>query len=199
MFQIILADNVFCSNYTFIQIEGQGFSGECSSEVPAGMVITYAIRNVVKSWYITSTSYTTATGAWGIPVNGYNIAPQTTFSSTTSTSATSSTTSTLATSSTVVTPPTTNTPQSSSGLSTGAKVGIGVGFAFLALTLGAVIVFLFVQRKRKSVADGRELASNLRSKNVGPIVIQERTNELEGREMDGLEGRGVPAEMDSTH
>ena len=190
---------MFCSNYAFIQIEGEGVTGECSSVVPAGKVITYAIRDVFESWYITSTSYTTATGAWGIPVNGYNIAPQTTFSSTTSTSATSSATSTLATRSIVVTPPATNTPQPSSVLSTGAKVGIGVGFAVLGLALAAVIVFLFVQRKRKSVTNGRGPASNLKSENTGPVVIQERMNELEGREMGGLEGRGVPAEMDSTH
>ena len=163
------------------------------------MVITYAIRNVVESWYITSTSYTTATCAWGTPVNGYNIAPQTSFSSTISTSATSSTTSAFATRSAVVTPPATNTPQPSSGLSTGAKAGIGVGFALLALALGALIVFLFVQRKQKSVTNGREVASNLKSENTGPVVIQGRMNELEGRRMNELEGRGVPAEMDSAH
>ena len=199
VFQIILADNVFCSNYTFLQIEDQGTTGECSSEVPAGMVITYAVRDLLESWFITSTSYTTATQAWGIQVNGYNIAPQTTFSSTTSTSATSSTPSILATSSTIVAPPATNIPQPSSGLSTGAKVGIGVGVGFLALALGALIVFLFVQRKRKRITNGGEPASNLKSENTGPVVIQERINELEGREMDELEGRGLPAEIDSTH
>ena len=100
-----------------------------------------------------------------------------------------------------MTPPATNTPQPSSGLSTGAKVGIGVGVGvgFLALALSALIVYIFAQRKRKRITNGRELASNLKSENTGPVVIQQRMNELEGREMDVLEGRGVPAEMDSTH
>ena len=181
---------MFYSNYTFIQIVDQGSTGECSSELPADSVITYAIRNLAQTWFITSTSYTTVTQVWGIQINGYNIAPQTSFSSTTSTPATSST---------IGTPTVTNTPQPSSGLSTGAKAGIGVGVAFSALGLGALIVFIFAQRKRKRITDGGEPASNLKSENTGPVVIQQRMNELEGREMGELEGREMPAEVDSTH
>jgi len=174
-------------NYTFVQVENEGITGECSSEVPAGKVITYAIRDQQQSWFTTSTSYTTVTQAWGIQINGYNIAPQTTSSSTTSTSATSSI---------AGTPPATNTPQPSSGLSTGAKAGIGVGVALGALALGALIVFIFAQRKRKYIADGGEPASNLKSENTGPVAVHELDGWREAG-MNELEGRGVPAEMDS--
>lgn len=154
------------------------------------MLITYAIRDFDSTWFTTSTSYTTVTQAWGIQVNGYNIAPQTTFSSTTSTTATSST---------IVTPPATSTPQPSSGLSIGAKVGIGVGVAFSALALGVLVVFIFAQRKRKRITGGGKPAPNLKNENTSPVLIQQRMHELEGRAMDELEGRELPAEIDSTH
>ena len=188
--QVILADIMFCSNYTFIQIIDQGTPGECSSVVPAGRVITYALQDKTLSWFTTSTSYTTDTQAWGVQMNGYNIAPQTTFLSTTSTSATSST---------IGTPPAPNIPQPSSGLSIGAKAGIGFGVAFWALALGALIVFFWAQRKRKCIIDGGGSASNLKSKITGPVVIHERMGELEGRRINELEGRGMPAEIDSTY
>jgi len=176
VFQVILADVVIYSNYTFIQTRDAGDSGQCSSEVPAGKVITYAIRNPEQSWLITSTSYTTITQAWGIHMNGYNIAPQATLTS--------------AASSTAGTPPATNTPQLSSGLSTGTKAGIGVGVALGALALVALIVFIFVQRKRKRITDSGELASNLKSENTGPVMA----HELEGQRESGineLDGRGL--------
>ncbi len=167
---------MFSSNYTFFQTKDQGTPGECSSVVPAGRVITYALQEQKSSWFTTSTSYTTDTQAWGIQINGYNIAPQTTFSSTASTSATSSTV---------------GTPQPSSGLSTGAKAGIGFGVALWALALGALIVFLFAKRQRKRIIDGGGPVSNLKSKITGPVAVHERIDELDGREM--------PAEMDSTY
>jgi hypothetical protein len=180
---------VVCSNYSFVQSEDAGITGECESEVPAGEVITYATRDPESSWYITSTSYTTVTQAWGIQMNGYNIAPPTTSSSTTSTSATSST---------ARTPSATPTAQPSSGLSTGAKAGIGVGVALGALALGALIVFIFAQRKRKRIADG---GYNLKSQNPGSVAV----HELEARrqagisELDSRGGRAVPAEIDSRY
>jgi hypothetical protein len=182
---------VVCSNYSFVQIEDAGITGECESEVPAGEVITYATRDPESSWYITSTSYATATQAWGIQMNGYNIGPPTTSSSTTSTSATSST---------ARTPSATATTKPSSGLSTGAKAGIGVGVALGALALGALIVFIFAQRKRKRkrLADG---GYNLKSQNPGSVAV----HELEARrqagisELDSRGGRAVPAEIDSRY
>ena len=149
-------------------------------------MISYATQGQKSQFIITSTSYTTDTQAWGIQINGYNIAPQTTFSSATSTSETSST---------VGISPATKALQPSSGLSTGAKAGIGFGVAFWALALGALIVFLFAQRKRKHFVDGGGPASTLKSKNTGPVV----TCELEGRTMNELENTGMPAEMDSTY
>ena len=178
-----------CSNYSFVQIEDAGITGECESEVPAGEVITYATRDPESSWYITSTSYATATQAWGIQMNGYNIGPPTTSLSTTSTSATSSTTGV---------PPATNTPQPSSGLSTGGKAGIEVGVALGALILGALILLILAQRKRNRIADGGRPAFNLKSENNGPAAV----HELEGWREAGvgeLQGRGVPAEIDSRH
>jgi hypothetical protein len=183
---------VVCSNYSFVQIEDAGITGECESEVPAGEVITYATRDPESSWYITSTSYATATQAWGIQMNGYNIGPPTTSSSTTSTSATSST---------ARTPSATATTKPSSGLSTGAKAGIGVGVALGALALGALIVFIFAQRKRKRIADGGEPGYNLKRQNLGSVAV----HELEARrqaglsELDSRGGREVPAEIDSRY
>lgn len=166
-----------------------GTTGECSSEVAADKVISFATRDQQQFWVTTSTSYTTVTQAWGIPMNGYNIAPQTTSSTTTSTSATSSTTGV---------PPATNTPQPSSGLSTGGKAGIEVGVALGALILGALILLILAQRKRNRIADGGRPAFNLKSENNGPAAV----HELEGWREAGvgeLQGRGVPAEIDSRH
>ena len=180
-----------CRDYSFVEIADGGVTDECSSEVPAGEVITYAIRDQDMSWVITSTSYTTVTQAWGIQMNGYNIAPQITSSSTTSTSATSST---------ARTPSATATTQPSSGLSTGAKAGIGVGVALGALALGTLIVFIFAQRqrKRKRIADGGEPVYNLKSPNPGSVAV----HELDVRRQAGiseLDSRGVPAEIDSRY
>jgi hypothetical protein len=57
----MLADIVVCSNYTFVQIEDVGITGECSSEVAADKVITYATRDQQEFRVIASTSYTTVT------------------------------------------------------------------------------------------------------------------------------------------
>jgi len=157
--------------------------------VPAGEIITYAIRDQQQSWFTTSTFYTTATQAWGIQINGYNIAPQTTSSSTTSTSATSTSTGA---------PPATNTPQPTSDFSTDAKAGIGVGVALGALALGALIVFIFAQRKRKGITDGREPASNPKSENTSPVAVHEIESWREAG-VSELEGRGLIAEIDSGH
>ena len=123
-------------------------------------------------------------------MNGYDIAPQTTFSSTASTSTTSST---------VGTPPATITLQPTSGLSAGTKAGIGAGFAFLALALGALIVFIFAQHKRKRITKGGEPAFNLEDENSSPLMIHKRTYELEGRGTAEAEGREMRAEIGSTH
>ena len=175
---------MFCSNYTFFQTIDRGTPAECSSVVPAGRIFSYAILDQKSSWFITSTSYTTDIQAWGVQINGYNIVPRTTFSSATS-----------ATSTTVGTPPATKTPQPSSGLSTGAKAGIGFGVTLWALALVALTVFFFAQRKRKHFVDGGGPVSTLKSKITGPVV----TYELEGRTMNELEGKGMPAEIDPTY
>ncbi|KAF3908193.1 hypothetical protein AA313_de0202252 [Arthrobotrys entomopaga] len=125
-------------NYTFVEIEGVGTTGECSSELPAGKEVSYAIRDQNNNWFITSTTYSTATPVWGIPINGYNIAQQIT-----------SPTSTIATSAGSGSPPATDTPKPSSGLSAGAKAGIGVGAAVGALILGALILWSFIIRRRR--------------------------------------------------
>ncbi|KAK6541153.1 hypothetical protein TWF694_008524 [Orbilia ellipsospora] len=139
-------------NYTFVEIEDRGITGECSSELPANQEVSYAIRNEANNWVITSTSYSTATPIWGIPIHGYNIVQQIT--SPTSTTATSPNSSTGSAS-----PPATgtNTPQPSSGLSTGAKAGIGVGVAVGALLLGVLMFIFIIQRRRKRTISDEDL------------------------------------------
>lgn len=185
----MLADITTCSNYTFVQTEDVGITGECSSEVAADKVIAYATRGYQQVWVITSTSYTTVNQAWAIPMNGYNVASQTTSSTTTSTSATSSTTGT---------PPATNTPQPSSGLSTGGKAGIGVWVALRALILGDLILLILAQRNRNRIANGGGPAFNLKSENTGPAAVHEPEG-LREAGVSELQGRGIPAEIDSRH
>ncbi|KAJ6259078.1 hypothetical protein Dda_5975 [Drechslerella dactyloides] len=182
-------------DYTIAKVQSEsirvGIYGlECSSVVPAGKAITFATRNRQGTWFLTTTSYTTVTQAWGVPINGYNIADQITSSaSTTSTIGASTTAGTsLTTNTTPTTPatpttnttnttPTTNTThptsdtthsssgttQPSFGLSTGAIAGIGVGVAFGALALGALITIIFLKfrAKRKRIGGGEDW--------VGPI------------------------------
>ena len=90
-------------------------------------------------WITATTSYTTASPAWGIQINGYNIAQVTGTTSATTSGPTSSATGTG-------TPPS----QPSSGLSTGAKAGIGIGVALVAIALGALLVFILARRKKRS-------------------------------------------------
>lgn len=64
-------------------------------------------------------------------------------------------------------------------------MGIGVGVVLGALALGALIVFIFEQRKRKRLASGGERASNLKSGNTGPVAV----HELEGWREAGMSSR----------
>lgn len=159
-------------------------------------MISYAVRDEAMSWIVTTTSYTTATQAWGIPINGYNIAPQTASPSSSTPISTSPTGS-----STGGNLPATNTSQPSSGLSTGAKAGIGVGAAVGALVVLALIAFILLRRRKRkqnTVVSVESPDSNFKTPVVQPHP--DKTHELQGwREepVNELDGREVPSEIDS--
>lgn len=137
-------------DYTFISSANWGDTGQCSSVISKGQSASYWTRNSAQSWVIATTTYTAATKAWGVPINGYNVGqkaliPAQITSSTLSTSTRSPTSS--SSSPATATPPITK-ETTSSELSTGAKAGIGAGAALLALALIGAIVFIFMKRKR---------------------------------------------------
>jgi hypothetical protein len=187
---------LFARGYTFVAIESLGNTGQCSSVIPANQVITYAARDASSSWHTFTTSYTTASPAWGIQINGYNIAQVT---ATTSTSSYTSSSTSSGTGSTSPSP----TPPPSSGLSTGAKAGIGIGVALLAIALGALIVFILARRKSRRNGHAvaiptSELAGAYEPKSGYTDQVQ--VYELDNRTdvgMGELDGREAPVEMQS--
>jgi hypothetical protein len=189
--QVMLANSVFVSNYTYVSLDNVGGTGQCSSVIPAGNNVTYA-SFTSGNWKTFTTTYATATPAWGIQINGYNIA-QAGAIGTTSAPTTSST------------PSGTETPkpttQPSSGLSTGAKAGIGIGVALVAIALGALAVWILARRKSRSrdyavaAPPPTELAYEP-NRNPGPgYANQVPPTELSSKHYTGmteLAGSGVP-------
>jgi len=180
--------------YTFVTLADVGITGQCSSVIPAGRNVSFATRDDAGSWFTTTTSFTTASPAWGIQINGYNI------NQVTSTSTTSSSTSSNTSSGGTAGP----SPQPSSGISTGAKAGIGVGVAVVAIAaLGALVFFILAKRRRRTgdysasaTGPTSELAWDPRKENNGQAQIHELGDRQDAGVIE-LDGHYVPAEMHS--
>ncbi|KAB5572791.1 hypothetical protein GE09DRAFT_684292 [Coniochaeta sp. 2T2.1] len=127
--------------YTFASFLGNGNTGQCVSDLNAGQLITYAARNSVGRWVISTQTILDKTTVAGIPINGWQFAQQT------GTASTACATSTI----TVAASPNSNITSSDNGLSSGAKAGIGVGVSLGViglLTLLAGIWMMMRARRR---------------------------------------------------
>ncbi|KAL3422487.1 hypothetical protein PVAG01_06643 [Phlyctema vagabunda] len=189
--------------YTFVEIVSQGNSGQCTSVIPANQIITFAALDQSSNWRTFTTSYTTASPAWGIPINGYNIAQVTaTASTSTDTSGFTSASPTLSPSSGTASTSASPIPPPSSSLSIGAKCGIGIGVTLVAIALGTLIFFILARRKsRRNDHFGAVPTSAYGSEMV--YTDQDQVHELENRrdvgmsELDGSEGpiKPTPVQM----
>ncbi|KAI1462566.1 hypothetical protein F4805DRAFT_471858 [Annulohypoxylon moriforme] len=134
-------------NYDFVSAMGPGNTGQCTSDVKKGDVVTFAQKDA--SWKVTSSTATQATTVAAIPVNGW------TFATPTNSPADNDTESCAASvSNALANHLATNTAScdatNGGGISSGTAAGIGLG-AFFGVTgiaaLGAGLFMMFRARK----------------------------------------------------
>ncbi|KAK4236479.1 hypothetical protein C8A03DRAFT_45525 [Achaetomium macrosporum] len=153
-------------------------AGDCRSDVPSGAVLTFASTPLGESdaWSIATTTLTGRSIVGAIAVVGWNIALQTsrTSSSPTTSSALSSTTPapTSSSTSTILAGPTSGAPgvaigssssgeSGSLGLPTGAAIGIGVGVGLGVVGIAALLATMYLLRSRKAKAEAAAAAAAL--------------------------------------
>lgn len=142
--------------YAFADLLQFGNTGQCVTDLKPGQVITYAVRDKVNSWFLTTLSIKSSTTAAGIPVNGWNVA---TVTSSMPSSTTSNTPTAIATASQSTD---ISSDNSSSGMSRNAKIGIGVGVSLGFLGLAALFAGTFwLFRRRSSQAREAKAQPNL--------------------------------------
>lgn len=115
-------------------------TGDCLSQVSSGQIITYTAQAANGSWVSETLTVASATSMRAIAMDGWNVSPSAT---TTTTSASS-----LSTALPSSTP--TNSPSQSHELSTGAKAGIGAGIAVAVIGLLALVFFLYRNRRKSN-------------------------------------------------
>ncbi|KAI1104752.1 hypothetical protein F4804DRAFT_176767 [Jackrogersella minutella] len=132
-------------NYDFVSFFNQGSTGECTSEVKKGDVVTYATRN--DTWKITSSSATAATTVAAIPVNGWTFATPTDSSADGCAASVSE-----ALASQIATGSASCNATSGGGISSGAAAGIGVGVSLGVAGLAALGAGLFMMYRTRKAA-----------------------------------------------
>lgn len=140
---------------------GPGGTGECTSILDAGSVVTYAERD--SSWKITSSSVTTATTVAAIPVNGWTFATPT--GSTTGSANTCDASVSEALANQIATGVAAGNEScdaaSASRLSAGAAAGIGVGVSLGITGLAALGAGLFMMYRTRRAARKRPAAAHI--------------------------------------
>ncbi|KAI1778186.1 hypothetical protein F4818DRAFT_289064 [Hypoxylon cercidicola] len=138
-------------DYSFAKFMGPGGTGQCTSVVKAGGIVTYAVRD--GGWKTTSSSVSQATTAAAIPVNGWVFAAAAATESTTvSTTACPNSCDAAISEALANTIAADNSTCATSGsqISAGAAAGIGVGVS-VGLTglmaLGAALLMMYRTRK----------------------------------------------------
>jgi H+/gluconate symporter-like permease len=152
-----------------------GTIGECASSVSKGFVVTYVMEMVSGSLSggLTTTSTTMGNDyhVLGVPVNGFNFAGPTSFSSSASSSSGSSVT---ATSTGTSSPsPTKSSAAGNGGLSTGAKAGIGAAAAVAGIAFIILAFLLFKYLRKRQGVEGN---NNGGEKGPGPVHELHDTN-----------------------
>ncbi|KAI1758824.1 hypothetical protein GGR53DRAFT_524353 [Hypoxylon sp. FL1150] len=132
-------------NYSFAKVMAPGDTGQCTLEVAAGDIVTYATNS--GGWKTTSSSVEQSTTVVAIPVNGWIFAATSTDSATASETANSNGCDAAVSQALANTG---NSACAASQISAGAAAGIGVGVSvgltgFMAL--GAALVMMYRNRK----------------------------------------------------
>jgi hypothetical protein len=117
---------------TFASFLGHGSIGECVSNLDAGQVITYAVKDQSGDWVVTTQSILSTTTVAGIQVNGWLFAQETGTATTT-----------------LVGLPAGSNSSSNSGLSSGAKAGIGVGVSLGFIGLVTLLAGIWMMRRAR--------------------------------------------------
>ncbi|KAI0179229.1 hypothetical protein GGR52DRAFT_297444 [Hypoxylon sp. FL1284] len=179
-------------NYSFVRLMQAGGTGQCTSEVKAGDIVTYATNE--GGWKTTSSSVETKTTAAAIPVNGWIFAAAATDSATaTGTNSPNSCDTAVwnALANVVATEsPTCDSSTISAGAAAGIGVGVSIGLTGL-MALGFALLMMYRSRKaapKRSppahIADfsgngGKDNASGLVFPTYSPIP-RENTSPFEG-------------------
>lgn len=176
---IILINTCPSGYFLFAGSPGQAV-GDCLSNVPEGMVLTYGSTayDDSTSWSMATTTLAHPSTVGAIAIKGWNVnIPETTSTSTPTPTSTRATTSISTTGSPSTTAATNglsseNLSASNSGsseeLSTGAKAGIGIGAAVGAIGIIALLVALYFFRQKKQ----RPQLSDAPFSNPSPMAYQ---------------------------
>ncbi|OTA96489.1 hypothetical protein M434DRAFT_8932 [Hypoxylon sp. CO27-5] len=127
-------------NYNFVSFFEPGSTGQCTSAIKKGDVVTYAQRD--SSWKVTSSSATAATTVAAIPVNGWVFAAPTESTAASASSCDAAVSEALANH--IATGNASCDAVGGSGISSGAAAGIGVGVSLGVTGLAALGAGLFM-------------------------------------------------------
>ncbi|KAI1408462.1 hypothetical protein F5Y13DRAFT_172512 [Hypoxylon sp. FL1857] len=141
-------------HYDFVSFMGPGNTGQCTSEVKKGDVVTYAQRS--SGWKITSSSATADTTVAAIPVNGWTFATPTDSTAAAASSCDASVSEALANH--LATGNASCDAVGSGGISSGAAAGIGVGVSLGVTGLAALGAGLFMMFRTRRAAQKKHPA-----------------------------------------
>lgn len=127
---------------------GPGRTGQCTSEVKKGEVLTYAVRDT-NGWKITSSSVPSDTTVDGIQVNGWAFATPT---GTTNSAGNCDASVTEALANHIATGNASCEAPGAGGISSGAAAGIGVGVSLGVTGLAALAAGLFMMYRTRKAA-----------------------------------------------
>ncbi|KAI0833132.1 hypothetical protein F5Y06DRAFT_301201 [Hypoxylon sp. FL0890] len=135
-------------NYDFVSFMDPGNTGQCTSGIKKGDVVTYAQRH--SGWKVTTSSVTADTTVAAIPVNGWTFATPTDSTAVGVSSCDASVSQALANH--AATGNASCDAVSGSGISSGAAAGIGVGVSLGATGLAALGAALFMMLRSRKAA-----------------------------------------------
>ncbi|OTB08998.1 hypothetical protein M426DRAFT_7027 [Hypoxylon sp. CI-4A] len=144
-------------DYDFVTFLGPGNTGECTSEVKQGDIVTYATSST--DWKVTSSTVTEDTTVAAIPVNGWQFATPTGDSAYSTGSCAASVSEALANA--VASGNASCDAVAGGGISPGAAAGIGVGVSLGVMGLAALGAGLFMMYRTRKAAQRRPVAAQI--------------------------------------
>ncbi|KAI1657336.1 hypothetical protein F4813DRAFT_361102 [Daldinia decipiens] len=149
--------------YNFARFQGPGDTGECTSQLKKGTVVTYAQRD--PDWKITSSSVTADTAVSGIPVNGWIFATPTGSTTNSADNCDASVADALANH--AATGNSSCSASGGSGISGGVAAGIGIGVSLGVTGLAALGAGLFMLYRTRKAARRKPSTANIAQFSTG--------------------------------